>query len=154
MGVLKAGARGHGAHRGPAPPLSLALPDGAGGGSKELNHPNVDRGGMQFTFFVVILVLGRCERAAGQVPLPPLSGTCCPAEYPLLHPGLSAGGGSDVAPHVHLETPNSFRKINIYRPLLDILIKDPLEFIPSQCCFDITESYKIRMLSQLLRSIH
>lgn len=87
------------------------------------------------------------------MPLPPLFGTPCPMEHPLLHPGLSAGGRSDVAPRFHLETPNSFRKINIYRPLLDILIKDPLEFIPSQCCFDITESYKIRMLSQLLRSI-
>lgn len=58
-----------------------------------------------------------------------------------------------MAPHFHQKSPNSFRKINIYRPLLDILIKDPLEFIPSQRCFDITESYKIRMLSQLLRSI-
>lgn len=52
-------------------------------------------------------------------------------------------GRTKMAPHSHSKTPNSFRKINIYRPLSAILIKDPLEFIPSRCCFDIKESYKI-----------
>lgn len=57
MGVLKSGARGQGASRGPALPLSLTLPDGVGEGRKELSHPDVDSSVMQFTFFVVILVL-------------------------------------------------------------------------------------------------
>lgn len=57
MGVLKAGARGQGAYQVASSPLSLTLSDGVGEGRKELNHPNVDSNVMQFTFFVVILVL-------------------------------------------------------------------------------------------------
>lgn len=57
MGVLKAGARGRGAYQGPAPPPSLTPPDRVGEGRKELNHPNGDSSGMQFTVFVILLVL-------------------------------------------------------------------------------------------------
>lgn len=67
----------------------------------------------------------------GPEPLLPLYSSPCSREHHLLPAGLSTRCRSKVEPHFHLEAPNSFRKINIYRPLLDILIKDPLEFIPS-----------------------